>query len=80
MVNPMGGRGSAGKGWGFDSKIHLLSGRFDRVPLLRGLGHFICLYCYIHESGVYTVFSVQLSFEIKFEKFIVEVSSLEHLL
>jgi len=60
MVNPMEGRGSAGKGWGFDSKIHLLSGRFDRVPLLRGLGHFICLYCYIYRSGVYvyhTVFS-----------------------
>ena len=34
-VNPVGG-GSAGKGWGFDQGIHLLSGRFDWVPLLRG--------------------------------------------
>ena len=79
MVNPMGERGSAGKGWGFDSKVHLLSGKFDRVPFLRRLGHFTCLYCYIYESGVYTLFPVQLSIEIKFEKFIVEVSSLEHL-
>ena len=33
-VNPVGG--SAGKGWGFDKGIHLLSGRFDRAPLLGG--------------------------------------------
>ena len=31
-----GGGESAGKGWGFDQGIHLLSGRFDRVPLLGG--------------------------------------------
>ena len=31
-----GGEWSAGKGWGFDRKIHLLSGRFDQVPLLGG--------------------------------------------
>ena len=36
-VNPVGGGGgSAGKGWGFDGEIHLLRGRFDRVPLLGG--------------------------------------------
>ena len=35
-VNPVGGGESAGKGWGFDQGIHLLSGRFDRIPLLGG--------------------------------------------
>ena len=34
-VNPVGG-GSAGKGWGFDGKVHPLSGRFDRALLLGG--------------------------------------------
>ena len=35
--NPVrGGGGSAGNGWGFDQGIHLLSGRFDRLPLLGG--------------------------------------------
>ena len=34
---PGGGGGKrAGKGWGFDQGIHLLSGTFDRVPLLGG--------------------------------------------
>ena len=28
--------GGRGNGWGFDRGIHLLSGRFDRVPLLGG--------------------------------------------
>ena len=28
--------GGGGNGWGFDQGIHLLSGRFDRVPLLGG--------------------------------------------
>ena len=36
QCEPHGGGGSVGKGWGFDCKIHLLSGRFDQVPLLRG--------------------------------------------
>lgn len=42
------GRGewSAGKGWGFDSKIYLLSGSFYWVPFTRGSGHLICVYCY----------------------------------
>ena len=31
-----------GKGWGFDGEIHLLSGRFDRVPLLGGRDILIC--------------------------------------
>ena len=39
-VNPVerggGGGGNAGNGWGFDQGIHLLSGRFDQVPLLGG--------------------------------------------
>ena len=35
-VNPVGGGGSAGKGWGFDGKVHPLSGRFDRALLLGG--------------------------------------------
>ena len=37
-VNPVGGGGggSVGNGWGFDQGIHLLSARFDRVPLLGG--------------------------------------------
>jgi len=35
-VNPVGVGGSACKGWRFDGKVHPLSGRFDRVPLLGG--------------------------------------------
>ena len=35
-VNPVGGGGSAGKGWGFDGEVHPLSGRFDRALLLGG--------------------------------------------
>ena len=35
QCKPRGG-GSAGKGWGFDGEIHLLGGRFDRVPLPGG--------------------------------------------
>ena len=37
-VNPGGGGGGEVRGncWRFDSKIHLLSWRFDQIPLFRG--------------------------------------------
>ena len=47
-VNPVGGCRGAVKGWRFEGEIHLLSRKFDQVPLLGGRDIlFVCIVTFI---------------------------------